>query len=501
MTGDSFVCIDGYIGSAFFDEIVEDKKNIYKSTTYKKAGEYLQRNYNEKAISHIVNFRNHFKDDYYLEINQIDTESFPASQLISNIIIEISNSTSLKFKNIIAGANICYGKRSDAKDHRVLLCSKMKTTLKDVDKKLAIENNYKYSRFFQTSSSYIPSKDRISKYEKQYIKTLDEINAKCSEYNILSAPILPDTDTKNNLSQIEYLKELCREGWKNILIPSGKVSTKEKVEEYKKRVLDELEIIEEANLSGYFLIVQDYVNEFRNRNILVGPGRGSAAGSLVSYLIGITLIDPVEYGLIFSRFYNKSRVGSLPDIDVDFPPAERNNVITYLKEKYGYDKVCQMVTFGRLQGRSALKEVLRVNQSCSFDQMNEITEKIPQEAAISDQLQEMENPSVISWALDNNADTLKEFCWIENGELHGDFKRDFEQALRIEGIFKTQGKHAAGVVVSSIELNNLCPMVKQTKGDEKIAGLEMNDLEAVGAVKFDILGVSCLQKIDQTMKM
>ena len=191
---------------------------------------------------------------------------------------------------------------------------------------------------------------------------------------------------------------------------------------------------------------------------------------------------------------------SLPDIDVDFPPNERDNVITYLKEKYGDDRVCQMLTFGRLQGRSALKEVLRVNDSCSFDQMNEITSKIPQEAAISDKLEEMDEPSVIRWALEHDADSLKQYCWEEDGQLHGDFARDFEQAMRIEGTFKTQGKHAAGVVVASEDLNSLCPMVKESRGNEKIAGLEMNDLEAIGAVKFDVLGISALQKIDETMK-
>ena len=263
-------------------------------------------------------------------------------------------------------------------------------------------------------------------------------------------------------------------------MPTGKVDEKEDIEIYKERILQELEVIEDADLSGYFLIVADYVNEFRRRGVLVGPGRGSAAGCLISYLIGITLIDPIEYGLIFSRFFNSARKGSLPDIDVDFPPDQRENVIIYLKEKYGEDRVCQMLTFGRLQGRSALKEVLRVNESCSFDQMNDITNKIPQEAAISDKLEEMDEPSVIRWALENDPDTLREYCWEEDGELHGDFARDFAQALRIEGTFKTQGKHAAGVVVSSIDLNNLCPMVKETRGNEKIAGMEMGDLEAIG---------------------
>ena len=491
----NFICIDGYIGSALFDTMIEDHKCIYTCAEYDEAGHCLKRGFEKPAIVHISHMREKFGDDYYLEVNKIDSETFAASELISNCVSEIAKS--IGFENVIGGANIYYGETADSRDHRVLLCVKMKTTLNKVDKHLEKEDNYKYVRFFRSNKYGIPNKHESSIYN-QYNK-IEEINSKCEAYTILSPPKLPQVNT-GGVSQIEYLKQLCREGWRKVLIPTGKVKSKEAQEKYKDRILQELEIIEDADLAGYFLIVTDYVNEFRNKGVLVGCGRGSAAGCLISYLIGITLIDPIEYGLIFSRFFNSARKGSLPDIDVDFPPNERDNVITYLKEKYGDDRVCQMLTFGRLQGRSALKEVLRVNDSCSFDQMNEITSKIPQEAAISDKLEEMDEPSVIRWALEHDADSLKQYCWEEDGQLHGDFARDFEQAMRIEGTFKTQGKHAAGVVVASEDLNSLCPMVKESRGNEKIAGLEMNDLELLGCVKFDILGISMLEKVDATMK-
>ena len=130
--------------------------------------------------------------------------------------------------------------------------------------------------------------------------------------------------------------------------------------------------------------------------------------------------------------------------------------------------------------------------------MNEITKTLPQEAAISDKLEDMDEPSVIRWALENDPDSLREFCWMDDEGLKGDYAKEFEQAMRIEGTFKTQGKHAAGVVVSSVDLDGVCPMVKATRSNEKIAGMEMNDLEAVGAVKFDILGVNLLKKIHET---
>ncbi len=228
----------------------------------------------------------------------------------------------------------------------------------------------------------------------------------------------------------------------------------------------------------------------------------SAGGCLISYLIGITKIDPIEFDLLFSRFYNAGRNTqdhiSLPDIDVDVPGNKRDEIISYLKQKYGLQNVGQMLTFGRLQGRSAIKEVLRAREACGFSEMNEITKNIPDEAAISDQLQEMddEERSIIRWALINKTDELKDFCYINNaGELDGDYAEYFAEAIALEGTFKTQGKHAAGVVISANNLNKVCPMVNQKNGEEKIAGLEMEDLESLGLVKLDILGLSLLDKL------
>ena len=216
--------------------------------------------------------------------------------------------------------------------------------------------------------------------------------------------------------------------------------------------------------------------------------------------MGITQVDPIEYGLIFERFYNAGRNTddhvSLPDIEIDVPASKRDETIDNIRNKYGQQRVGQMVTFGRLQGRSALKEVLRMNEACGFDEMNSITKSLPHEHEISDQLAEMDDPSVIKWTLMNQPETLRDYCRLnDDGKLEGDYSKLFSQAMRIEGTFKSQGKHAAGVVISSHSLNKVCPMVRDKKGSEKIAGMEMNDLEAMGHVKFDILGISLLDKI------
>jgi DNA polymerase-3 subunit alpha len=223
----------------------------------------------------------------------------------------------------------------------------------------------------------------------------------------------------------------------------------------------------------------------------------------VSYLIGITNIDPIKYDLLFERFYSagrntKDRI-SLPDIDVDVPILKRETVIEYIKNKYGDDKVSQMITFNTMKGRGALKDVLRVYGNISFEEMNKITKYIPDEAKISDDLQEMKEEtgesSIIRWSLENNSEQLKEWCYIdENNELQGPLAKRFEQAIRLEGTKSNQSKHAAGIAISSIPLNEICPMIYNNKNEQSIAGMEMQDLEALGVIKFDILGIAFLDK-------
>jgi DNA polymerase-3 subunit alpha len=190
----------------------------------------------------------------------------------------------------------------------------------------------------------------------------------------------------------------------------------------------------------------------------------------------------------------------MPDIDVDVPITKRQYVIDYIKNKYGIDKVSQMITFNTMKGRGALKEVLRVYGNISFDEMNRITKSIPDEAKIADELQEMKEDtgeaSIIRWALENNVDKLKEWCYISNDNvLEGPLAKRFEQAIRLEGTKSNQSKHAAGVVISSKKLSSVCPMVYDTKNKQAIAGMEMQDLESLGLIKFDILGVAMLDKI------
>ena len=394
-----------------------------------------------------------------------------------------------------------YAIKAQAELHRIVLCGKLKTTLNKV-KKNGLAESGKYGIFFESDDFYIKDKLESSKLivDDPRIEDFEEIFNKCDNYNILSKPILPVFETPNGQSQKDYLRELARDGWKKLL--GDKVTGQKERQVYGDRFKKEFEVFEKANLFGYFLIVWDILNWCREQGWMVGPGRGSAAGCLISYLIGITQIDPIEFDLLFERFYNEGRNTddhvSLPDIDMDVPGNKRDEIVARLKAKYGANNVSQMLTFGRLQGRSAMKEVLRVNDACGFAEMNEITKYIPDEATISDQLSAMdeEDRSIIRWTLQNRANDLMDYCHFDDeGRLQGDFAEYFQQAIDIEGTFKTQGKHAAGVVISADPLFKVCPMVNQKSGGEKIAGLEMNDLEALGHVKFDLLGLNLLDKL------
>lgn len=444
-------------------------------------------------------------------VSSIDSEG-SVSDPILNKILERKNLIRLDNTPTKSMPISYYTNKKDAIYHRILLCSEMKTTLPKIHKQIKKDKNnsinvdssfpkehYDKLNYFLSDNFYVLNEEESKDLETEQ---LEKIYNQCEDYNILNKPMLPKFDCPRGLSEEDYLKELCRIGWKKLLIANDKVKDPEKKKLYADRFNEELNVIKEANLFGYFLIVQDIISYVNKQGWLSGPGRGSAAGCLISYLIGITQIDPIEYDLLFARFYNAGRNTadhvSLPDIDMDVPGKRRDEVIAYLKDKYGNEHVSQMITFGRLQGRSAIKEVLRVHEACSFTEMNAITKNVPNEAEISDQLADMdeEDRSIIRWALINRPQELQDFCSIsETGELEGQYAEYFKQAIEIEGTFKTQGKHAAGVVISAKPLQQVCPMSRQKDSSEKIAGLEMADLEALGHVKFDILGINLLDKI------
>ena len=477
----------GHLGSTLSDEIVNSYSTL--KPDWKQLGSNL--------ISKLHKIFG--KDNIFLEAQLMDKDNLPIQVELTNAVRELGKITQTK---VVCTPDAHYCRKEDAADQRVLLCNNLKTTFPEISRKISNNEEVPLGCFFLSDNYHILSYEEIKNlHTKEEIDNTNLVSDMIEDYDILSKPNLPVYNCPKNMNPDEYLRELCRIGWKE------KIATKipqEQHSKYVERIKHELEVLQGAGLSSYFLIVQDIVNFVRKNGWLPGPGRGSAAGCLVSYLIGITSIDPLQYNLIFERFYSagrntKDRV-SLPDIDVDVPILKREDVIYYIKNKYGKENVSQMITFNTMKGRGALKDVLRVYGNITFEEMNKITKNIPDEAKISDELQEMKEEtgeaSIIRWALENNTEKLKEWCYIDdNNELQGPLAKRFEQAIRLEGTKTNQSKHAAGIAMSSIKLHEICPMIYDNKNSQLIAGMEMQDLEAIGVIKFDILGIALLDKV------
>lgn len=473
----NFVCIAGHPGSFIASAIDKDSELVDQAK--------------EIVIQKLAVLHEIFgKDNVFLECQLFDQEYNPIQKVLTDLYRQIDYPK-------VATCDAHYCSKEDAVDQRILLCNNLKITFGEISKKLTNEENFGMDVFFKSDKYYIPSNEEmIDLHTSEELENTLMIDSMIETYDILSNPRLPPFECPNNISEHEYLKQLTETKLELLNLPV----------QYKVRLQNELKVLEEAKLAGYFLIVKDIVDFIRKNNWLPGPGRGSAAGCLVSYLLGIISIDPIKYDLIFERFYNSGRNTenriSMPDIDVDVPIEKREQVIDYIKSKYGADKVSQMITFNTLKGRGALKEVLRVYGEVSFDETNRITENIPDESKIADDLQEMKDQfgesSIIRWALENNADKLREWCHIDDqGVFCGPLAQSFEQAIRLEGTKCHQSKHAAGVAISAKSLNSLCPMIYDSKTGSSIAGLEMTDLESLGIIKFDILGIALLDKIMQ----
>jgi DNA polymerase-3 subunit alpha len=479
----NIIGICGHLGSTLSDILLSD-----------------QDNYINNGLSFVDKMKDMFgKDNFYLETQLFDKDYLKQQTFLTNSIRRLSELTKIK---AVCTPDAHYVEQEDAVDQRILLCNNLKTTLSDINTKMLNDKDVPMECFFKSDKYYILSPEEMRDlHNPEEIENTLLVDNLIENFDILLSPQLPKFDCPKGFDPDEYLRELCRNGWRDRIMPN---INKENQQVYVDRIKYELEILQGAGLSSYFLIVQDIVNYVRDNNWLPGPGRGSCSGCLVSYLIGITDIDPIKYNLLFERFYNsgrntKDRV-SMPDIDADVPIDKRENVLEYIKNKYGQNKVSQMITFNTMKGRGALKDVLRVYGNISFEEMNTITKFIPDEAKIADELQEMKEDtgeaSIIRWALENNADKLKEWCYIsEDGSLSGPLSKRFEQAIRLEGTKSNQSKHAAGVIIGTEDLSSVCPMIYDNKNDQLIAGMEMNDLESLGLIKFDILGIALLDKV------
>jgi DNA polymerase-3 subunit alpha len=259
------------------------------------------------AINNGLNFIDQMKemfgiDNFYMETQLFDKDYIPQQEYLTEIVRRLSALTNVK---AICTPDAHYVEQQDAVDQRILLCNNLKTTLSDINTKLLNNQSVPMECFFKSDKYYILSPEEIKNlHSEEEIENTIFVDSLIEEYNILSAPKLPQFNCPANLNPDEYLRELCRKGWKEKI---ANFIPKEQQQEYVDRIKYELEVLQGANLSSYFLIVQDIIGYVKNNNWLSGPGRGSAAGCLVSYLIGITDIDPIKYNLLFERFYSSGR--------------------------------------------------------------------------------------------------------------------------------------------------------------------------------------------------
>lgn len=497
----NLIAFSGHMGSDLANCIFTEINLAYNAKTYEEAKSLVDPNWKKKVFDLVGKYIEVFgKENFFIEIQLIDEANLPAARVVAEALRFVARKMG---QPTVATADSHYTTRQSAEDQRVHLCNLEKTTLQYIMTEIEKDDSeVGLAAFFRSDSYHIPTPEEMTAiHTEEEIANSLLIASMCEDYDITARPSVPNFPCPRGISSDDYLRELCREGFKTRTkdrIPNGFTESM-----YIDRIKEELAVWGTTNiLADYFLIVQDYTNWARNSGEFVGPSRGSGGGCLTNYWLGITGMDPLFYDLSFARFYNAGRNTpdrvSLPDIDCDFANPEK--IINYIREKWGTAHVSRMGTFSRMMGRSVLKDVLRVHGVASADEQNKITEFIPDEASISDQLQEMRDegvePSIIKWSLRDNAKELRQWCYIdEKGKLQGPLAKYFAQAIRLEGTKRGMSKHASGVIIADFTLDERIPMVRDKSSPNLLTGVPMEDVEAGGGAKFDVLGVQCLARV------
>ncbi len=399
------------------------------------------------------------KENFFLEVQG---NSIPEQRIVNEGLIKVSKELGLP---LVATNDVHYLTKKHAASHEALLCIQTQATLDDPKR-----------MHFQTDEFYFKSPEEIKNIFKdlpEAVVNSREVAQRCNLELSFKEYHLPRYTPPVGKTKEEYLRELCDEGLKRRY---GAIT-----DALQKRLEHELKIIHDMGFVSYFLIVWDFIHYAKNKGIPVGPGRGSAAGSLVSYILGITDLDPLKYGLLFERFLNPERQG-MPDIDIDFCYERRQEVIDYVTQKYGRENVAQIITFGTMQARAVVRDVGRV-MAMEYAEVDRIAKLIPPDPSI----------------------TLKDALRTES-ELSNLYKSDpritklIDTALLLEGLNRHASVHAAGVVIADKPLDNYMPLFK-TGDDQVTSGYSMSILEKIGLLKVDFLGLRTLTVIDQTLKI
>ena len=404
------------------------------------------------------------KDNFFLEIQDHGTAD---EEFVRVGMVELSQETGI---DLVATNDCHFHNRDDTFAHRVLIGIGLNRDLED------LQQSYAYNAEFYIKSPE-EMHDLFADYPGACERTV-EIASRCHVRFDTDSLHLPKFDAPEGGNLEVFLAETAQEGLQNRLQKKG--ATRHPIEDYESRLEEELDIIRKMGFPGYFLVVWDFIRHAKEVEIPVGPGRGSAAGSLVSYALGITDIDPLEFDLLFERFLNPDRI-SMPDIDIDFCQRRRDEIIEYVRQLYGEESVSQIATFNILKAKSAIRDVGRV-MGMPFGDVDRIAKLIPDELNIT-----------ISRAL-KDSPQLREL--VDGDE---DVRLLVETAGRLEGLARHCGVHAAGVVIAPEPLVNLMPLIRTSHG-EVMTQFDKDDVEALGLLKMDFLGLRTLTVIDDAVK-
>lgn len=412
------------------------------------------------------------QENFYLEIQD---HGLPEQKKIIPGAVELSRGLGIP---LVATNDVHFLKKEDAQIQDVLLCIQTNKKLSDPDR-----------IHFSSDQFYLKSTAEMRALFKDYPEAIDNtrhIAARCNFEFPLSGHFLPNFTAPGNQNLRDYFEEVVGRGFEQrlpgIQEKINRGLTSHTLDEYQRRLEKEIKLIEQMGFEGYFLIVWDLISAARQRGIPVGPGRGSAAGSLIAYCLGITQIDPIEYDLLFERFLNPDRI-SLPDIDIDFCGRRRQEVIDYVTQKYGQENVCQIITFGTMAARQAIRDVGRVME-IPLSEVDRVAKLIPA----------MGPDSNIAGAL-KNIPELKELA-----QKNEHLARMLEVARKLEGQVRHPSIHAAGIVITPRPLVEFIPLYQSNKG-EITTQFPMGDIEAIGLLKMDLLGLRNLTVITDTLSL
>ena len=421
---------------------------------------FLTRGMYEDAKAAALRYQDIFgKGNFFLELQD---HGIPEQQNVNQQLLKMHRETGI---DLVATNDVHYTLAEDAQPHDVLLCLQTGKKLADQDRM-----RYEGGQYYVKSPEEM---ERLFPYATEALENTHKIAQRCHVEIEFGVTKLPKFGVPDGYTSWEYLNELCFKGLEERYQPV--------TEALKERLNYELSTIRNMGYVDYFLIVWDFIKYARDHDIMVGPGRGSAAGSLVAYTLGITQLDPIRYDLLFERFLNPERV-SMPDIDVDFCFERRQEVIDYVRRKYGDDCVVQIVTFGTLAARGVIRDVGRV-MDLPYAQVDTIAKMIPQELNIT-----------IDKALQMNPELKK--AYEDEKEIH----ELIDTAKRLEGLPRHTSMHAAGVVISQKDVSEYVPLSRASDGSI-VTQFTMTTLEELGLLKMDFLGLRTLTVIQNAVHL